>query len=57
MGYITFIGMLRKGSSGQIIVTVPKKFRSIVSTNHLVYIKISSNKKDIKEGESIDYEK
>lgn len=56
MGSIKFLGMLRRAKSGQITLTIPKKFRSLVSIDHLVYITISNEKKDLKNGETIIFD-
>lgn len=53
MGYLSFLGKIRKGSSGQLIITIPRKFRELVTINKLVYITLSENKEDISKGEQI----
>lgn len=55
MGSLSFIGILRKGSSGQIVITIPRRFRDLVSTDTPVYILISNRKEDMSKGESISY--
>jgi hypothetical protein len=57
MGFITILGMLRQGKSGQITLTVPKKFEKLVSIDKLVYIKISNDRGDLKAGETIHFDK
>jgi hypothetical protein len=57
MGKISFYGCIRKGSSGQTIITVPKKYRDIITVNKLCMIIISSRKEDMSIGEKIEYDK
>jgi len=56
MGKLAFSAMLREGSSGQIILTVPSKYRGIISTKRLVHITISNKKEDFQQGEIIEYD-
>jgi hypothetical protein len=56
MGSLSFLGYIREGSSGQLIITVPKKFRKLVTPNKLLFIFISDKKADITKGEKISYE-
>jgi len=56
MGFVSFFGTIREGSNGQMIITVPAKFRKVVSVNKLVFVKISNEKKDLEGIEEVKYD-
>ena len=56
MGILSFLGYIRKAkSSGQLTITIPKKFDEMITANKLVYISISDKKTDIGKGEKVEF--
>jgi hypothetical protein len=52
-GMISFLGKIRKLKSGQMVLTIPSKFRELVNTEDLIWIGVSDEKDDLKRGEQI----
>jgi len=58
MGWISFLGMIRRGkASGQLMITIPKRFRALVTPDKLIYVKVSAEKEDLEKGEQVIYDK